>query len=95
MVKLGKEKLELKRVCLTALPDPDPPTLKPMSPAVPTPSPAEATATHPAPPIPPGPPVLAPALSEQADDKVADVHLPQADDGFKYATESEVLRVGF
>ncbi|XP_019729125.1 uncharacterized protein LOC109517985 isoform X2 [Hippocampus comes] len=73
----------------TALPDPDPPALKPISPAVPTPSPQPATATHPTPPSPPGPPVLAPALSEQADDKVADVHLPQADDGFKYTTESE------
>ncbi|XP_077402449.1 uncharacterized protein nsd1b [Vanacampus margaritifer] len=73
----------------TVYPEPDPPALKPVSPAVSTLSPASATVTLLTPPSPPGPPVLAPALFDQADDALADVHLPQADDGFKYTTESE------
>ncbi|XP_061608937.1 uncharacterized protein nsd1b isoform X2 [Phyllopteryx taeniolatus] len=71
----------------TAYPDPDP--LKPMSPVVSTSSPASSTGTHPTPSSLPGSPVLGPVISEQAEDMPADVHLPQAEDNYKYTTESE------
>ncbi|XP_057676833.1 uncharacterized protein nsd1b isoform X2 [Corythoichthys intestinalis] len=69
----------------TVYPDRDPPTLKPLSPAVSTSS-ASSTTTHPTPTSPPSPLLLAPALSEQAEETSADV---QVDDNYKYSTESE------
>ncbi|XP_061660354.1 histone-lysine N-methyltransferase, H3 lysine-36 specific [Syngnathoides biaculeatus] len=71
----------------SAYPDPDP--LKPMSPGVSMLSPTSSTVTHPTPSSPPGSPLLAPVPSEQAEDLPADIHLPQAEENYKYTTESE------
>ncbi|XP_077596420.1 uncharacterized protein nsd1b [Stigmatopora nigra] len=73
----------------TVYPDRDPPTLKPLSPAVSTASSTSSGGIQPTSPIPPGPPVLAPALSEQVEDASADVQAAQVDDSYKYTTESE------